>query len=126
LTDALVLMAEMVTPENTSRFGFWLGRDAPGPLCRSGFYGDGVELHNPARFVGDETLDITVATVHPQPAAGHLAGTSRTAHPNLHSAWRQAVRAGAGVANRRCGAHRSQDSRGAWMMTDDSQRSGSA
>ena len=67
LTDALVLTAEMATPENTSRFGFWLGRDAPGPIRRSGFYGDSVELRNPARFVGDETLDITVATVHPRP-----------------------------------------------------------
>ena len=67
MTDTMVLTAEAATPESVSFFGFWLGHDAPGPVRRSGFYGEAVELRNPARFVGDETLDITVATVHSRP-----------------------------------------------------------
>mgnify|MGYP003677331021 CR=1 FL=1 len=61
------LKAVPATPEAVAPFGFWLGRDAPGPVGRSAFYGDAVELRKPAEFVGDDTLDISVATVHRRP-----------------------------------------------------------
>jgi ureidoglycolate lyase len=65
--EPMVLTAEAATPANIAPFGFWLGREAPGPVRRSGFYGQTIELRNPAQFVCDETLDITVATVHRRP-----------------------------------------------------------
>lgn len=61
------LKATPATPTNIAPFGYWLGRDAPVPIARSAFYGDAVELRKPAEFVADDTLDISVATVHRRP-----------------------------------------------------------
>lgn len=61
------LRAIPATPDTLAPFGYWLGRDAPVDSTRSDFYGETVELRKPAQFVGDDTLDITVATVHRRP-----------------------------------------------------------
>ena len=55
------------TPQALAPFGYWLGSDAPVEIGRSAFYGDRVELRKPSKFVGDDTLDITVATCHRRP-----------------------------------------------------------
>lgn len=61
------LKAIPATPEALAPFGYWIGADAPVETGRSAFYGDTVALKKPAKFVGDNTLDITVATIHRRP-----------------------------------------------------------
>lgn len=67
MTDIHRLRAERATPDNTAPFGWWLGSDAPGPVSGSGFYGDAVSLRKPAAFVTDNTLEVSVATIHRRP-----------------------------------------------------------
>ncbi|MFT8244845.1 ureidoglycolate lyase [Roseomonas sp. BN140053] len=61
------LRAERATPENTAALGTWLGSAAPVPASGSGFYGEAVALRKPGGFVTDDTLDVSVATVHRRP-----------------------------------------------------------
>ena len=63
----MILRAEAATPDNVAPFGFWVGPEAPVPIARSKFYGDAVVLRKPAAFVGDDTLDISVATLDRRP-----------------------------------------------------------
>jgi ureidoglycolate lyase len=62
-----ILTAIRATPENTAAYGYWLGSAAPGPVQKSKFYGDALELRKPAEFVGDDTLQISVATLQRRP-----------------------------------------------------------
>lgn len=62
-----ILRAETATPAALAPFGFWLGRDAEAPVIRSPFYGDALAMKKPADFVGDDTLEITVATLNRRP-----------------------------------------------------------
>jgi len=64
---ALTLRAEAATAENVTPFGTLLGATAPVPVLRSAFYGDHVALRKPGRFVGDDTLEFTVATLERRP-----------------------------------------------------------
>lgn len=61
------LRAERATPENTAAYGWWIGSAAPGPVARSSFYGDAVSLRKPAEFIADDTLEVSVATIHRRP-----------------------------------------------------------
>ena len=67
MTQSRMFRAEAATPENVAPFGFWIGANDAVPVARSKFYGDAVALQKPAQFVGDDTLDITVATIHRRP-----------------------------------------------------------
>jgi ureidoglycolate lyase len=62
--DVRLLRAEPATPHNIAAFGGWVGSAADVPVGRSAFYGASVELRKPVQFVADDTLEITVATVH--------------------------------------------------------------
>lgn len=67
MTGTMRLRAEHATPGNTAAFGTWLGRDAPVEAMGSGFYGDAVALRKPGGFVTDDTLQVSVATIHRRP-----------------------------------------------------------
>ena len=67
MTGVRRLRAERATPDNTAAFGTWLGSDAPVEASRSSFYGDAVALRKPGRFVTDDTLEVSVATIHRRP-----------------------------------------------------------
>ncbi len=58
---------EDATPENTAPMGQFLGRQAPVPMTRTGFYGDALELRKPIEFVSDDQTEFTLATLHPRP-----------------------------------------------------------
>jgi len=66
---ALTLRAEAATVENTAAFGTLLSADADSPVIRSAFYGDRLAMKKPGRFVGDDTLELTVATLNRRPLA---------------------------------------------------------
>lgn len=63
----LTLRAAPATVETIAPFGTLLSPDAVAPVIRSPFYGDTVAIKKPGRFVGDETLDISVATIARRP-----------------------------------------------------------
>ena len=67
MPQPLILRAETATIENVAPFGTLLGAAAPVPVLRSAFYGDRVALRKPGRFVGDDTLEFTVATLERRP-----------------------------------------------------------
>jgi len=62
--NAITLRAEAATAENTAPFGTLLCADAEAPVIRSAFYGDTLAMKKPGRFVGDDTLELTVATLN--------------------------------------------------------------
>jgi len=64
---SITLQAEMATAENVTPFGTLMGPTAPVPIIRSPFYGDRVALRKPGRFVADDTLEFTVATLERRP-----------------------------------------------------------
>jgi ureidoglycolate lyase len=61
------LHAQPATPENIAPFGTLLSPETEAPLIRSPFYGDTVAIRKPGRFVGDDTLEISVVTIAPRP-----------------------------------------------------------
>jgi ureidoglycolate lyase len=63
----LTLVAEAATPASIAPFGTLLSPHADAPVIRSPFYGDSVAIRKPGRFVGDETLEISVASIDPRP-----------------------------------------------------------
>jgi len=63
----ITLRAEPATVGNIAPFGTLLSADADGPVIRSPFYGDTVAIRKPGRFAADDTLEISVATIHPRP-----------------------------------------------------------
>jgi ureidoglycolate lyase len=67
MTRPLTLQAETATPESFAPFGTILGAEAPGAVLRSPFYGERVALRKPGRFIADETLEFTVATLERRP-----------------------------------------------------------
>jgi ureidoglycolate lyase len=64
---SLALRAEAATPANIAPFGTLLSQRAEAPVIRSPFYGDSVAIRKPGRFVGDDTLEISVASIDPRP-----------------------------------------------------------
>lgn len=64
---SITLRAEAATAENVVPFGTLMGPTAPAPVIRSPFYGDRVALRKPGRFVADDTLEFTVATLERRP-----------------------------------------------------------
>jgi ureidoglycolate lyase len=66
---AITLRAEAATVENIAPFGTLLSADADAPVIRSAFYGDTLSMKKPGRFVGDDTLELTVATLNRRPMA---------------------------------------------------------
>jgi ureidoglycolate lyase len=67
VNETRTLQAEAATNENTAPFGVILGPDADAPIIRSAFYGDRLAMKKPAKFVADDTLEITVATLQRRP-----------------------------------------------------------
>lgn len=65
--DILTLRAEAATAATVAPFGTLLGAEADAPLIRSGFYGEALRMKKPGRFVGDDTLELTVATLDRRP-----------------------------------------------------------
>ncbi|WP_237213523.1 ureidoglycolate lyase [Falsiroseomonas oryziterrae] len=63
----LSFRAEPATVANIAPFGTLLSPAAEAPVIRSPFYGDTVAIRKPGRFVADDTLEISVATIHPRP-----------------------------------------------------------
>jgi ureidoglycolate lyase len=68
MTRRLALRAEPATPQGVAPFGTLLSPAAGAPVIRSPFYGDTVAIRKPGRFVGDDTLEISVVTIAPRPA----------------------------------------------------------
>jgi ureidoglycolate lyase len=62
-----ILHADPATPEAIAPFGTLLSPDADAPVIRSPFYGDSVAIRKPGRFVGDDTLEISVASIAARP-----------------------------------------------------------
>lgn len=67
MSETRTLRAEAATNENTAPFGVILGPDADAPIIRSAFHGDRLVMKKPAKFVADDTLEITVATLQRRP-----------------------------------------------------------
>ncbi|MCS6931279.1 MAG: ureidoglycolate lyase [Acetobacteraceae bacterium] len=67
--NAITLRAEAATPGNVAPFGTLLSAEADAPVIRSAFYGDALAMKKPGRFVGDDTLELTVATLQRRPLA---------------------------------------------------------
>jgi ureidoglycolate lyase len=67
VSETRTLRAEAATNANTAPFGVLLGPDADSPIIRSAFYGDRLTMKKPAKFVADDTLEITVATLQRRP-----------------------------------------------------------
>jgi ureidoglycolate lyase len=63
----LRLKAEPATVATIAPFGTLLSPDAESPVIRSPFYGETVAIRKPGRFVGDDTLEISVATITARP-----------------------------------------------------------
>lgn len=59
----LTLPAEPATVASIAPFGTLLSPAADAPVIRSPFYGETVAIRKPGRFVGDDTLEISVATI---------------------------------------------------------------
>jgi ureidoglycolate lyase len=60
---SVALRAEAATAANVAPFGTLLSPEAPGAVIRSPFYGESVAIRKPGHFVGDDTLEISVATL---------------------------------------------------------------
>jgi ureidoglycolate lyase len=63
----LALKLEPATAESIAPFGALLSPGSDAPVIRSPFYGDTVAIRKPGRFVGDDTLEISVASIDPRP-----------------------------------------------------------
>jgi ureidoglycolate lyase len=63
----VTLRAEPATATNVAPFGTLLSSRSDVPVIRSPFYGDTVAIRKPGRFVGDDTLEISVASIDPRP-----------------------------------------------------------
>ncbi len=61
------LQAKPATPSAVTPFGTLLSPTADAPVIRSPFYGESVAIRKPGRFVGDSTLEISVATLERRP-----------------------------------------------------------
>ncbi|WP_372619359.1 ureidoglycolate lyase [Falsiroseomonas sp.] len=61
------LRAEPATLANIAPFGTLLSPMSDAPVIRSAFYGDTVAIRKPGRFVGDDTLEISVASIEARP-----------------------------------------------------------
>ena len=103
-----ILRAETATPAALAPFGFWLGRDAVAPVIRSPFYGDALAMKKPADFVGDDTLEITVATLNRRPLRRE---TLRNRQPDARGP----------AGNHRCFGNKTENvahGYGKWRFTD--------
>lgn len=67
MTTIRRLVAQRATPANTAEFGVWLGSDAPVAPEGTSFYGDAVRLRKPGRFVSDDTLVPSIASIDRRP-----------------------------------------------------------
>jgi ureidoglycolate lyase len=67
MPETRILTVTAATNANTAPFGVILGPGADSPVIRSPFYGDRLGMKKPARFVADDTLEITVATLQRRP-----------------------------------------------------------
>jgi ureidoglycolate lyase len=67
MTTTRQLPVEPATNASVAPFGVLLGPQAEAPEITSVFYGDRLVMKKPAKFVADDTLEITVATLHRRP-----------------------------------------------------------
>jgi ureidoglycolate lyase len=63
VTRTIRLRAEAATPANVALFGTLLSPVTDAPVTRSPFYGDSVAIRKPGHFIGDDTLEISVASI---------------------------------------------------------------